>query len=205
MYIREEDIERKLEQFTNKSKYGAIVTGIITYEKSNRTVANGIPIVGWTDTLKDYVNTHGVDCVYIYLKGMPQLHEITDFLVSKNVLVYRVLRNLEKSSFCYSVVEMNGYKTLCVKNRELSLGFAVTKRLLDLIMALVLIIISLPVAIVTAIAIKVEDGGPVFYKTKRVGQYGKEFEIYKFRSMKRNADQLEIMLTPEELKKYCRE
>lgn len=205
LYIREEDIERKLEQFTNKSKYGAIVTGIITYEKSTRTVVNGIPIVGWTDTLKDYVNTHGVDCVYIYLKGMPQLHEITDFLVSKNVLVYRALRNLEKSSFCYSVVEMNGYKTLCVKNRELSLGFAVTKRLLDLIMALVLIIISLPVAIVTAIAIKVEDGGPVFYKTKRVGQYGKEFEIYKFRSMKRNADQLEIMLTPEELKKYYRE
>lgn len=205
LYIKEEDIERKLEQFTNKSRYGVIATGIITYEKSSLTEVNGIPVVGCTDTLKEYVDTHKVDCVYMYLKGVRQLHEITDFLVSRKVLVYRALRNLEKSSFRYSVVEMNGYKTLCVRERELSVGFAVTKRLMDILIALLAIIVSLPITIATAIAIKLEDGGPVLYKSERIGQYGKKFYIYKFRSMKLNADKLEDMLSPEELKKYYKE
>lgn len=205
LYIREEDIDRKIEQFTSKSRYGVIATGIITYEKSDRTQVNGIPIVGWTDTLRDYVDTHNVDCVYMYLKGVRQLHEVTDFLVSRNVLVYRALRNLEKSSFRYSVVEMNGYKTLCVRERELSVGFAVTKRLADIVAASLALIVSLPITIATAIAIKLEDGGPVIYKSERIGQYGKKFYIYKFRSMKQNADKLEDMLTPEELARYYKE
>ena len=205
LYIREEDIDRKIEQFTSKSSYGVIATGIITYVKSDRTQVNGIPIVGWTDTLRDYVDTHNVDCVYMYLKGVRQLHEVTDFLVSRNVLVYRALRNLEKSSFRYSVVEMNGYKTLCVRERELSVGFAVTKRLADIVAASLALIVSLPITIATAIAIKLEDGGPVIYKSERIGQYGKKFYIYKFRSMKQNADKLEDMLTPEELARYYRE
>ena len=161
--------------------------------------------MGWTDTLRDYVDTHNVDCVYMYLKGVRQLHEITDFLVSRNVLVYRALRNLEKSSFRYSVVEMNGYKTLCVRERELSVGFAVTKRLADIVAASLALIVSLPITIATAIAIKLEDGGPVIYKSERIGQYGKKFYIYKFRSMKQNADKLEDMLTPEELARYYKE
>lgn len=205
LYIKEEDIDRKLEQFTSKSSYGVIVTGIITYEKSNRKEVRGIPVVGWTDTLEDYVNTHNVDCVYMYLKGIQQLHEITDFLVSKGVLVYRALRNLEKSSFRYNVVEMNGYKTLCVRERELSIGFSISKRLLDIVMALLAIIVSLPITIAIAIAIKFEDGGPVLYKSERIGQYGKKFYMYKFRSMKLNADRLEDMLTPEELARYYKE
>ncbi len=141
----------------------------------------------------------------MYLKGVRQLHEITDFLVSRNVLVYRALRNLEKSSFRYSVVEMNGYKTLCVRERELSVGFAVTKRLADIVAASLALIVSLPITIATAIAIKLEDGGPVIYKSERIGQYGKKFYIYKFRSMKQNADKLEDMLTPEELARYYKE
>ena len=205
LYIREEDIERKLNQFTKSSSYGVIVTAIVTYEKSALKEVNGIPIVAYTETLREYVDTHNVDCVYMYLNGVKQIHEITDMLVSRNILVYRALRNLEKSSYRYSVVEMNGYKTLCVRDRELSIGFAVTKRIVDIIMALLAIIISLPVMAITAIAIKAEDGGPVIYKSQRIGQYGKEFYIYKFRSMKLNADKLEDMLTPEELARYYRE
>ena len=204
LFIREEDIERKLEQFTSRAESGVIVTGIVTYEACDRTEVNGIPIVANKDTLFDYVENHQVFCVYIYLKNT-SVHEYIDSLVRQNVLVYRALRNLEKSSFRYSVTEMNGYKTLCVRDRELSIGFAFTKRLMDIMVSLVALILSSPIMLVTAIAIKMEDGGPVIYKSKRVGQYGKEFDIYKFRSMKRNADRLEDMLTPEELARYHKE
>lgn len=204
LFGKEEDIERKIAQFTRKKGSGVIVTGIITFEKTNRTEISGIPIVGWRESLYDYVENHAVDCVYIYLKG-ESTHAYVDFLVRKNVLVYRALHNLEKSSFRYSVVEMNGYKTLCVREREQSIGFAITKRLADILVAVFALIISLPITIATAIAIKLEDGGPVIYKSERIGQYGKKFYIYKFRSMRKNADKLEETLTPQELARYYRE
>lgn len=204
LFIDEENIQRKIELFTDKANSGVIVTGIITYEKSECTQVQGIPIVGWREELYEYVETHNVDCVYMYLSDVP-LHEYVDFLVRKNVIVYRALRNLEKSSYRYSISEMNGYQTLCIRERERSIGFVVTKRLADILVSLLALIVTLPVSLITAIAIKLEDGGPVIYSSKRIGQGGKEFCIYKFRSMKLNADDLEKTLTSEERERYFRE
>lgn len=62
------------------------------------------------------------------------------------------------------------------------------KRLLDIIVSLIGIIVSLPITLFVIIAIKIEDGGPVFYSQKRIGKGKNEFEIFKFRSMVINAD-----------------
>lgn len=66
--------------------------------------------------------------------------------------------------------------------------YLLIKRVFDIIIGLVGIIISLPVTVPTAIAIKLEDGGPIFYTQTRVGINGKHFSIFKFRSMIVNAD-----------------
>jgi len=69
--------------------------------------------------------------------------------------------------------------------------FFIIKRIMDIVLAIVLGIIFLPVAIVTAIAIKLDSKGPIFADTPpRVGKDGKPFRIYKFRSMITNAHQL---------------
>lgn len=57
------------------------------------------------------------------------------------------------------------------------------KRALDITLALVLTIITLPVSVIVAILIKRESPGPVFFKQNRTGRYGKQFKMYKFRSM----------------------
>lgn len=57
------------------------------------------------------------------------------------------------------------------------------KRFFDLIIALLALVVILPVFIVVYIAIKIEDGGPVIYKQIRTGKNGKNFNMYKFRSM----------------------
>ncbi len=57
------------------------------------------------------------------------------------------------------------------------------KRALDFILATLGLILSSPIFIVIAIMIKLEDGGPVFFRQLRTGRNGKEFYIYKFRSM----------------------
>ncbi len=57
------------------------------------------------------------------------------------------------------------------------------KRLMDIVISLAGVILTAPIMAAVAIAIKWEDGGPVFFKQKRVTQGGREFEILKFRSM----------------------
>lgn len=49
-------------------------------------------------------------------------------------------------------------------------------------------IVAIPVGLITALLIKLESPGPVFYKQKRTGQYNREFEVIKFRSMRNDAE-----------------
>jgi len=69
------------------------------------------------------------------------------------------------------------------------------KRLFDITAALIGLIILIPVFIVVAILIKLDSPGPVFFKGKRVGQYGKIFYILKFRSMVPDAPQKGATIT----------
>ena len=73
-----------------------------------------------------------------------------------------------------------------------SLLFRAAKRMFDLLCSIILI---LPVGIVigvSAIFIKIEDGGPVFYMAERTGRFGKPFKMFKLRSMKVNAPDIRL-------------
>lgn len=72
-----------------------------------------------------------------------------------------------------------------LKKKRLSLFF---KRVFDIFVSLLLLIILSPVFLILAIAIKIDSKGPVFYRQVRVTQYNKRFRIFKFRSMVQNAD-----------------
>lgn len=73
------------------------------------------------------------------------------------------------------------------------------KRAIDIIFALLLLIFASIPMIVVAIAIKLEDGGPVIYKSKRMGKGLKTFNTYKFRSMKTNREELHSKLSHEQM------
>ena len=83
--------------------------------------------------------------------------------------------------------------------------YDVCKRIFDLFMSVFALILLSPVFLGVAIAIKIEDGGKVFYKHKRVGKDGKEIYLRKFRSMVKDADKIQIQLTPEQQAQYERE
>ncbi|MES2739979.1 MAG: TIGR03013 family XrtA/PEP-CTERM system glycosyltransferase [Pseudomonadota bacterium] len=63
------------------------------------------------------------------------------------------------------------------------------KRVVDLLASGAICLISLPVMLLTALCIRLEDGGPVFYQQERVGKDGKLFKVLKFRSMRCDAEQ----------------
>ena len=62
------------------------------------------------------------------------------------------------------------------------------KRIFDFVIAVVLIILSSPMFVFCYILVKHEDGGPVIFKQKRIGRFGRPFYIYKFRSMRIDAE-----------------
>lgn len=64
------------------------------------------------------------------------------------------------------------------------------KRVFDFTAALFFVILFFWLFLGIAISIKIDDGGPVFYISNRVGRYGKEFKFYKFRSMRTDADEM---------------
>lgn len=72
------------------------------------------------------------------------------------------------------------------------------KRIFDFVMSSAMLVLLVPLFIFLAVWIKVDSEGPIFYRQKRVTQYGRIFEIYKFRTMVQNADRLGNLVTTKE-------
>lgn len=62
------------------------------------------------------------------------------------------------------------------------------KRLLDIVGSVIGLLLALPVTIVTALLVRITSRGPIFYKQERAGQFGRPFVLYKFRSMRTDAE-----------------
>ncbi|MDU4884830.1 sugar transferase [uncultured Clostridium sp.] len=75
--------------------------------------------------------------------------------------------------------------------------YEVVKRLIDVVCSFIGVIVLSPLFIIIAIIIKTTSKGPVFFSQKRVGKNGKEFDMYKFRSMVVNAEELKEKLAAQ--------
>ena len=80
--------------------------------------------------------------------------------------------------------------------------FKVIKRLFDIIVSFLGLLILSPLFLLLTILIKCDSKGPVFFIQKRVGRNGKKFGIFKFRTMRTNAEELIASFTPEQLKEW---
>lgn len=83
--------------------------------------------------------------------------------------------------------------------------YLAVKRCFDFAASMCVSIVLLIPLMILALLVMIKDAGNPFYVQKRVGKGGKELRIVKFRSMKKGADNLEKMLTPEQLEEYRRE
>lgn len=97
-----------------------------------------------------------------------------------------------------SVLPSKGYNEVF---KEINI-YRYMKRFLDIVIASIGLIILSPVFLVISILIKIESPGPVFFGHKRIGKNGKEFKLWKFRSMVENAEELIKNFTPEQMKEF---
>lgn len=82
------------------------------------------------------------------------------------------------------------------------ISYAEQKRILDIIVALSLIILFLPIWIIVPILIMLDSPGPILFTHKRMGKNGKPVHLLKFRSMVKDADEILHKKNPELLKKF---
>ncbi|MCU6685957.1 sugar transferase [Dorea acetigenes] len=83
------------------------------------------------------------------------------------------------------------YYNLLVKRKNA----IVRKRIMDVFLSFVLTVLLSPVMLAIALAIKAEDGEPVFYRQERITTYGRKFRIFKFRTMVADADKRGPLIT----------
>lgn len=100
---------------------------------------------------------------------------------------------LEQENKLQNESEFDGMKRHCSNK-----GYQIAKRILDVILACIgLIVLLIPIGVI-ALLIKLDSPGPVFYSHRRVGKNGKELLLLKFRSMYINADEMMARFTPEQ-------
>ncbi len=86
-----------------------------------------------------------------------------------------------------------------------ALGYRLIKRIFDFLISAFALLILLPVFLVIALLVRLEDGGAATYICTRVGKKGKPLRFRKFRSMVLDADNFEKYFTPEQMEEYSRE
>ncbi len=115
-------------------------------------------------------------------------NNILKFCYSKSIRVYMMPKISDVIVQGADVVHFFDTPILLTRETPLSVEQRAIKRVIDLVCAIILIVLTSPIMLISAFIIKVSDGGPVFYKQTRLTLNNKEFKIIKFRSMKVDAE-----------------
>ncbi len=128
------------------------------------------------------------DAVVIWDIDVTTRNEIMKFCYGKNIRVY-IMPHISDVILKGSDM-LNLFDTPIFLTREyvLTMDQRFFKRMIDLVCAIILAVVTSPIMLVTAIVVKLYDGGPVLYKQVRVTRDDKEFKIMKFRSMRVDAE-----------------
>ncbi|HUO06812.1 MAG TPA: undecaprenyl-phosphate glucose phosphotransferase [Phycisphaerae bacterium] len=151
----------------------------------------GVPIVGTTATLIETIDRMKVDCVFLALPTQQNelLRKLTSDLEETSVDI-RIIPDLFLSRFPTNVAvdELDGLPILSLRENPLAGWPSIYKRAFDIFGALFgLALFSLPMLAI-AIAIKLHDRGPIFYKQCRISYGRRSFNMLKFRTMILNSE-----------------
>lgn len=155
-------------------------------EDSQRQI-QGIPVIGGALDLLEYCRSHVVDDVLFYETGQAgKTYEET--LLNMGICVHCSMVQIEDDFLKYQVNTINGIMTLSRSITPTALWQRAAKRCMDIAGGLVGCFATLLLAIFIAPIIKLQAPGPVFFSQTRIGKNGRQFKIYKFRSMYADAE-----------------
>ncbi len=143
------------------------------------TEAMGKPIFGTISMLPEYLNANDIDYVYIALP-MRAEKKIFTILRECRSLGARIYLIPDIYAFGLHHAEVQSLGNLLLLNFNPNTEW---KRTFDIVFSIFALVCTLPFTLLLALVVKLSDGGPIFYKQRRITAAGKEFSCYKFRSM----------------------
>ncbi|MCX7938595.1 MAG: sugar transferase [Thermoflexales bacterium] len=168
------------------------VIGFVDDTLSPNTCPDGLPVLGANDELPQLIKEREVAEVIIALprSAHEQLLKLVTELETLPVQISLVPDVLDLAWFTTHVENVNGVPLLRLRHSPLDDGLTrVVKRLMDLVIASVMVILTAPIMVLLALLIRLDSPGPALIKQQRVGEGGRLFEMYKFRTMHANAPQ----------------
>jgi exopolysaccharide biosynthesis polyprenyl glycosylphosphotransferase len=173
--------ERLIDSFLHHLEYGYDLADLITEEEMTGMAE---------DVLIEKLLSKRPDEIFVCYK---QLHnDLLQRLISfgdDNFIKIKVVSDLILNNSYAQLVNYNNVPVLHLTSHpEISLKIRLIKRLFDLLFSITAMIIGAPIFFMLYLITKISSAGPVFYKQERIGMNGKPFYIYKFRSMRMDAE-----------------
>ncbi|HPM78490.1 MAG TPA: undecaprenyl-phosphate glucose phosphotransferase [bacterium] len=180
---------RRLRQ---RADLGLQVVGLLADKAEEVSqVLEDTPVLGTADQVQSVVEAQCIDRVFVALpmSAHERLRVVLQHLESEMVDVKVVPDLLDYVVLQSSVEDLDGLPIISLKQVPLSGWGAVAKRLFDFGFAATVLTLGSPVFLLLALLTKLTSPGPVFYKQARMGLDGRVFDIYKYRSMRVDAEE----------------
>ncbi|MBE5947110.1 MAG: exopolysaccharide biosynthesis polyprenyl glycosylphosphotransferase [Lachnospiraceae bacterium] len=141
--------------------------------------------------LKSYISEH--DTIFVYDVPIKERTEIVEFC-------YQNMKNVYFNPDMHDVIEHNSRHVILDDvsvfghfSKGLTLEQKFLKRVMDIVLSSIAIILSSPILLIAAIAIKIEDKGSIIFKQNRATRDGKIFSVYKLRTMKEDVENYSVV------------
>lgn len=185
-------------EFNNSPNFGIIPVGFIddntekmgfSISPSGFDTSNGISILGNRYDIKRLKEALKIDEVYIAISNIDtkSLIEIQDIL-KKEKIKWAFVPNLYGVLVHKLKIEQIGQIPIVSEAEVGSIYERYVKRIFDILVSLIILIVLSPVLLVSTILIRIDTKGPAIFKQNRVGKNGILFNMYKFRTMHVNSD-----------------
>jgi sugar transferase (PEP-CTERM system associated) len=176
----------------NNRNFGYRIVGFVSEDPAQVGKSLFNPsVVGVVDELNEIVKRERVDRVVVALsdrRGHLPVDQLLKLRLQGQAVIEEGTSLYERIMGKISVEMLRPSWIIFSGGGKRSRFWSVVHRLFNFVLAVIGIFLSFPIWVLTAIAIKLESTGPVFYKQERVGKNGKLFTIIKFRSMRQDAE-----------------
>ncbi|MBS4899654.1 MAG: sugar transferase [Clostridiales bacterium] len=195
LVVDEKNAGRIITTIRKNNFYGLGIVGLIITDKDMiGESVEGVKVVSSIDKAVDYIVHQHIDEVFIK-SSHSDLKDFASACTSMGLAVHRPISNIPNTET--HVQKLAGYSVLTSAIHMMSTDQIMIKRIFDIIGGLVGSAITCIIFPFIAVSIKSRSKGPVFFRQRRVGQNGKIFYMYKFRSMHTDAEERKAALMSE--------
>ncbi|WP_326941648.1 undecaprenyl-phosphate glucose phosphotransferase [Actimicrobium sp. GrIS 1.19] len=144
-----------------------------------------VPLLGKMDSIAAYVREHNIKMLFISLpmSAQPRINKLLDELQDTTVSIYFLPDIYTFDLMQARFDNIGGVPVVAICETPFTGINSLIKRASDILLALLIQLLLLPVMLIIALAVKLTSPGPVIFKQRRYGLYGEEITVYKFRSM----------------------